>query len=192
MKRPLVDRLNRGLLVVLGLLLVLGGLAVLLLSFGAFGRDRSNLPVIDDYTSSVIADAEWFWPAMAGLGLVFAGLAGWWLLGQLRVQRLTRLTLASTGGGATHLAAAALTDAVRAEALAAPGVGRARAWLRHDSSRPDLALTVWLAEPYDLTDTLGSLERQVLPRAAHALGNPRLRGFIELEVTGSANARRVR
>lgn len=191
MRRPLIDRVNRGLFVVLGLVLVLAGVGTLLLSYRTFGRSRSGLSVIDDYTSSVIDRAEWFWPVLAGLALLLAGLAMWWLVGQLRIQRLTRLTLASTGGGATYLAASALSDAVREEAEAAPGVGRARARLVRDPTRPDLQLTVWLVEPYDLADTLRSLEGEVLPRAAQALGASQLRTFIEMEVAGTS-AQRVR
>lgn len=190
MKRPLVDRVNRFLFTVVGLVLVVAGIGALLLGFGVFGTARSELAVLDYQLSANITSWSWFWPVVAGVSLVLAGFAFWWLLGQLSVARVTRLTLAATGGGSTTLAASAITEAVREDALTTPGVERARVRMVRGKTRPDLRLTVWLVEPYDLAETLRALEGHVLPRAAQALGGAPLQTFLEMEV-GRSTAQRV-
>lgn len=184
-----VDRINRVMLVVLGLLLAAVGIAVLLLSFGVFGGDRAALPVVDDKTTEVIGTSAWFWPAMAAVGVVVALLCLWWLIGQLRTQRLSTLELDHTGGGDTTLDARAITDAIRADAEDVSGVSRAHARMIRDRFHPELALTVWLHDTSDLDAVRRELDERVLAHAQRALGVDSLRTWLELAVDRAGELR---
>ncbi|CAN5374951.1 hypothetical protein BH20ACT5_BH20ACT5_02160 [soil metagenome] len=176
-----IDVLNRALVILVGLLLLAAGVLVLLLGFGVFGADRASLPVIDEATSEV-GGATWFWPVAGAVAVLLAVLCLLWLVGQLRVRRLSTVDVDHTAVGDTRLSAGTLTAAIRQEAEQVIGVSRARARMIKNEPRPDLHLTVWLSEPYDLGEVRRGLEDAVVAHARDALGADTLRTWLHLEV----------
>ena len=95
-----VDRVNRVLLVLLGLLCLAGGIVVLLLSYRAFGTSTARQPLLRPATRGFAdRNSGWFWLAVALGTLIVALLALRWLLAQLSVARVGALEVVPTRSG---------------------------------------------------------------------------------------------
>src|SRR3954453_19006259 len=82
MRRNL-DRVNRTVLVVLGLLLLAAGGYALLRSYGAFGSDQANAPLLLDHVRDwVHRNEDWFWPVAGVVAALVAFAALRWLWAQ--------------------------------------------------------------------------------------------------------------
>ncbi len=173
-----VNGVNRTLTAFLGLLLLVAGGLGLAYSFGAFGTgERPLLPQpVRDYAG----DQSWFWWAVAGVCLLLALLGLWWLLAQLRTDRLSRVDLTTDDrDGLTTVHSGAVTDAVEAEVQGLRGVTGASAGLIERRGRR-LTLTVDLAEYADIADVRHAIEDRVVAHARQALDDPDLLVDVEL------------
>ena len=85
------DTANRIMLFLLGLLLVAVGGLGLALSLGAFEDWRADSPVLGEEVHTFPDEQTWFWWAVVGAALLLALLALWWLLSQLRTNRVSRI-----------------------------------------------------------------------------------------------------
>lgn len=152
---PRVDRANRLVLLVLGLLLLGGG------GFGLFLGFRRTDALVHE-----LPRVTWLWPAVVGAAVVLGLLGLVWALAQLRTDRVSRLELATDpAAGSTMLLSRALLDAVGNEIADYPGVWRATARLAGRPSRPRLVVKVTVEAGADL----GAVRRQVESEAiAHA------------------------
>ncbi|CAM5432875.1 alkaline shock response membrane anchor protein AmaP [Streptomyces tanashiensis] len=172
-------RVNRALLGLAGLLLVLGG--------GAVIAAAVDLPVPSWWPwsgpSDVLLstadrqrwrDESWWWPVViAVLGLVVL-LALWWLLVQFRRARLAEVLVDTGDGEAAVLRGRALESVLEADAAAQDGVARAKVALtgRRTAPRTRIAL---LLEPYASPgDALTSLSTEALAHARTSAGLPAL------------------
>ncbi|ALO07466.1 Putative membrane protein [Streptomyces venezuelae] len=172
-------RVNRALLGLAGLLLVLGGGAVLAAAL--------DLPVPSWWPwsgpSDVLLsaadrqrwrDESWWWPAViAALGLVVL-LALWWLLVQFRRARLREILVDTGDGEEAVLRGRALESVLEADAAALEGVARAKVSLtgRRGAPRTRVALDL---EPYASPgDALGTLGTEALAHARTSAGLPAL------------------
>ncbi|CAM5573863.1 hypothetical protein GCM10010222_31660 [Streptomyces tanashiensis] len=172
-------RVNRALLGLAGLLLVLGG--------GAVIAAAVDLPVPSWWPwsgpSDVLLstadrqrwrDESWWWPVViAVLGLVVL-LALWWLLVQFRRARLAEVLVDTGDGEAAVLRGRALEGVLEADAAAQDGVARAKVALtgRRTAPRTRIAL---LLEPYASPgDALTSLSTEALAHARTSAGLPAL------------------
>lgn len=179
---PRVDVVNRVLLTIVGIVLLLGGLATLLLGLGAFGGYRSDLPVIDDRTREVVDGGRpWLWPVIGGVCVIAAILLIWWLVAQLATRRLPRIDVERTPAGTTRLVTGALASAVAAAAMELDGVARARGRVLSRRSGHELELTVWLEPPYDVPSALRELQDRVVADARTAVGDPHLAVRVHIE-----------
>ncbi|MEU3748910.1 MULTISPECIES: alkaline shock response membrane anchor protein AmaP [Streptomyces] len=157
-------RVNRALLGLAGLLLVLGGGAVL-----AAALDLS-VPSWWPWSgpSDVLLSAadrqrwreeSWWWPVViAALGLVVL-LALWWLLVQFRRARLREVLVDTGDGEEAILRGRALETVLEADAAAQEGVARAKVSLtgRRGAPRTRVALDLEpYASPEDALRTLGT------------------------------------
>jgi hypothetical protein len=176
---PRVDRLNRFVLALLGLLLLGAGGLGIAAGAGAFPghRDPEIFPrSVRDYARTT----NWFWWAVAGACLVIAVLALRWLLDQLRTERASRLDLTTQSReGVTMVHAGAITDAVAQEAEGLRGVTRASAGLR-DRLGKKLTLAVDLADFADIAAVRDGLEGTVVVHARQVVDDPTLPVDIEL------------
>lgn len=176
---PRVDRLNRVVLAVLGLLVLGAGGVGLAAGAGAFPAHRDPA-VFPGSVRHFARTTSWFWWAVAGFGLLVALLALRWLLDQLRSERASRLDLTTDSrDGVTMVSSGALTDAVATEAESLRGVSRASAGLR-DRRGKRLLLTVDLAEFADIAAVRAGLEGTVVAHARQVVDDPSLPVDIEL------------
>ncbi|MGW6130392.1 hypothetical protein ACWFNE_10235 [Cellulomonas sp. NPDC055163] len=165
-----VDRIDRGVLALLGLLLLAAGGAGLALSLGGFGTDLAGSPVVPGTLRAFAAETPWFWWAAAAACLLVALLGLRWLLLQLRTSTLTRLDLTTDPrDGITVLHTGALTAAVEDAATAIRGVHRADARL-HDQHGDRVHLAVALTELADIADVRAELETRLVPDLRRAAG----------------------
>ncbi len=190
--RNRTNRLNRVLLTVIGVILLLAGVGAVLLSTGVFGSERAHRAVVDHVTTqTVYRDAGWLWPVVGAVGFVLGILALYWLVVQLRVERITSITMERAQAGDCVVAGSALTDAVREDTEAVRGVDRARARLTRDETDPELVLTVWLREAADLAEVRQKLDDDVIAHARRALARDSLTTWLRVEVD-AAERQRVR
>lgn len=182
-RTPVATRTNRVVLVLLGLLLLAAGVVGLVLSFGGFGADARERPVLDPAARSFAADNSWCWIAAGGVALLVAVLAIVWLRAQLSTSRLRRISLESDRSrGATNLEVSALERACAEQLVARRGIGRATAILLGSQFEQQLALFITLdgREPLRVVDE--AVQSEVLPEIRQTLDNPDLPVRIEYKL----------
>jgi hypothetical protein len=183
---------DRWIVVLVGLLLVVAGVLVALLSYGVFGAGRASRPLLDPMIVAALTAQPLTARLVAiGVGLVLAVLG---LVGAARSLRPeARPDLHLDGGPDTRItvSSAAAAEAVGQQAGALPGVGRARARLVGPEHAPALRLTVWLAEDADVSAVLDALETRVLATARESWELAALPVAVRLELDAAPAAPRV-
>lgn len=183
-----VNGVNRTLLTLLGLLLLAAGGLGLAYSAGAFGAGEH--PFVPQGLRDLARDQGWFWWAVAGGCVLLALLGLWWLLAQLRTDRVGPLDLTTDErDGLTSLHADALTDAVEEETEQLRGVIGASARLRDRRGRR-LVLQVDLAEYADIAEVRAGVEDRVVAHARQAIDDPDLPVDVELRPSVSRSGGR--
>lgn len=184
-------RLDRFLLLLLGLLLTAAGVLALLVGFGVFGSRLRDQPVFDNPVSVFVGDnGQWLWPVIALVGLLLGYLALRWLIAQLRPTGVRHLELEpGSGTGHTDLAGAAVTDAVREEIESYRGVAGTSARLTGDELDPELRLRVQLDARADVPSLRQRIETDAIAHARQALDSPQLPVRLDLVVTDKKAAR---
>lgn len=165
-----IDRINRTLLVLAGLLLTAAGVAVLAQGLGFFGTRNAHKPVLPGTWSTFIRDNPWYWWAVAALCVVVALLMLRWLIAQLHTNRLNHLNVEPDNrDGETILHAGAIADAVEHEAQGYPGVNTATMRLRGTPSSHRHQLTVVLDARADLDALRTRLNHRTIPNFRQAM-----------------------
>jgi len=185
------DRLNRGMLLVLGLLLTAGGVVGLLVGFGVFGDAVPGRPVFDNAAARFVGrNGTWLWPLFGLAGLVVTLLALLWLRAQLRTTTVGDLDLEQAGGGGrTELSSSAVTEALVGEVESYRGVRSASARLTGDDRDPDLALVVSLEDRADIAGVRRRVEAEAVSHVRQALDTPELPVRLDLRVTTRRGSR---
>lgn len=190
---PQVDRVNRVLLIVIGLVLLVVGIGALLVSGGVFGDARADAPIVSSVvTDNVNAASPWLWPVLAAVALLVAVLAGWWAFSQPRSRPVSQVRLERTPAGHVEVAGAALAECVQLDCEAIPGVVRARARVGTEGEHTQVHLTAWVGAPYDLSTVVTKIDNSVLPHLAFSLDGPDphpIRTTVHLEATAAALTR---
>ncbi|MEU6933973.1 alkaline shock response membrane anchor protein AmaP [Streptomyces sp. NPDC046385] len=172
-------RVNRIVLALAGLLLVVGGGAVLAAGFDLSLPSWWPWSGPDDVLLSRSERQHWraeswWWPlVIALLGLVVL-LALWWLIAQFRRARLAEVLVDSGDGEEAVLRGRTLEAVLEADAAAQDGVARARVSLtgRRTAPRTRVAL---LLEPYAApAEALTTLSAEALGNARTSAGLPAL------------------
>lgn len=165
-----VDRTNRAMLILLGLLFVLGGATGLALGLRAFGRSTAATPVISASMSNFVAGHGWFWWAVAALAVIVALLTLRWLFAQLHTSRLSHLDVEPDhGSGQTVLRSGALADGVEHEVRGFLGVRDATMRLQGKPGDHRHQLTVHLDERADIDAVRSRLATKTVPNIRRAL-----------------------
>lgn len=158
---------ERGLVLVLGLLLALLGAVALVVSFGGGGQFRAGRPVLDPVALQWLRlHPRIVVPVGIALGVVLFALGLRWLARSLRPEPRPDFRI----GAGVLLTAQALTRAVRTDAEAVSGVSRARVRTAGTARRRHLRLTLSLEEGTDIGEVCAELDDKVLSRARRALG----------------------
>ncbi|MGP4017398.1 alkaline shock response membrane anchor protein AmaP [Saccharopolyspora sp. 5N708] len=174
---------ERGVVVVLGVLALLGGIVVLAVGSGWLGVFRAQRPLADpifvqwlrDYSPVAI-------PVAIVLGIVLFGLGLWWVVRALQPEARPDVRLERGGAGDLSVTAAALAEAVRTDAERVTGVNRARVRMAGSQQRPSLRLTLSLREGTNVRHVWEELDEKVLSRARQSLGTDTLPTAIRLQL----------
>ncbi|MFI8852194.1 alkaline shock response membrane anchor protein AmaP [Streptomyces sp. 891-h] len=172
---------NRVLTALLGLALLALGLAVLFAGLDLPRRwdvhmpsgwpwDRPGDVVLSDADRTRWTDEGWWWPvALAVLAALFV-LCLWWLLAQLRRQRLDEVLIDSRDGEGATLRGRAIEDVIAAEAESQPGVDRARVTLTGRRGRPRARIGLVLTAHARPGPAVHQLRRETLAHAVTSAG----------------------
>ena len=187
-------RLNRACLTVIGLLLLLTGVAVIVIGAGllqpvarALGLGL-NRPAPGDRlfgaATAAALDHAWVALVLAVVGVVLALLGLAWLLAQIpRTNEAKPFRLHdSAADGLTRCAPDVLTDAVEAQIEALPDVTDASAVLRGTVAQPDLTVKVTASDRADIPQLLDTLQNQVADDVGGALDTRLRRLGVQVEV----------
>ena len=192
---------ERWLAVLSGLLLLVCGGLVLLLSYGVLGTARAGRPLLDPMIVEALrAYRLWFRVAaiVGGAALVAFGLS--WAARSVRPERRPDLVLSepstySTGSQARSdrilVTSAAAAEAVATHTSTLPGVHRARARLVGTERAPALRLVVWLAEDADIRAVLAAIDDEVLATARESLELTGLPAAVRFELDAPGPRPRV-
>ncbi|UOX84691.1 alkaline shock response membrane anchor protein AmaP [Amycolatopsis sp. FBCC-B4732] len=181
---------ERVLTFLVGLLALLGGALALVVGFGVLGEYRGRRPLLDPMA------VEWLGshatPARIAaivLGVLLFVLGLRWALRSLRPEPRPDLDLDRTDGAELVVTAAAIAEAVQADAEQLDGVSRARVRAVGSRTAPALRITLWLHEGTDLKGVWAGLDTQVLARARESLGLDVLPTAVRLELDTTAPKR---
>ena len=190
MSRPL-DRVNRVLLVLLGLLLLATGGVAVATALGAFGEAISERAVLDRESDDYLRENPWIWWAVAGVCLLVAILALRWLFAQFTTNRVGRVVLQrGRPDGDTVVRGAAVSSAMEEDVQAFHGVRSARVQLHGDQTAPTARLVVGVEDRADLAALRQRIEHEAVPSLRQCLDAPSLPVHVRLQLSGG-RAKRV-
>jgi hypothetical protein len=177
---------ERAVAIVLGLVLLVGGTLVALLSYGVFGAGRASRPLLDPMIVAALQAQPLvarFAAIACGLLLTVLGIV--WAAHALRPENHPDLVLgplAAAGDTSVVVSAHAAAEAVAAQAGELPGVGRARARLVGTEAAPAMRVTLWLTDDANVRDVLARLHSEVLTTARASLELTELPVAVRLEL----------
>lgn len=172
-------RVNRIVLALVGLVLVVGGGAVLAaaldLSLPSWWPWSGPDDVLLSRSERQHWRAEsWWWPlVIALLGLIVL-LTLWWLVVQFRRARLREVLVDTGDGEEAVLRGRALESVLEADATAQEGVARARVALTGRRTAPRTRVALLLEAYASPADALTTLSDQALAHARTSAGLPAL------------------
>lgn len=187
---PVPTRTNRGVLLLLGLMLAAAGLLGLFIGLGGFGNTIRRRPVVTTNTLAFVSDHAWIWLVVAVVAILVTLLSLAWLRAQLASDRLRSLELErDRSRGTTTLAASAVEDGCVRELQSQRGIGRATATLLGNAHDYRVALVVHLdgREPLGRVD--GLVQSEVLPHLRQVLERPELDVRIDYRLVRRPSAR---
>ncbi len=192
-RRPAIARAagtERTLTTLLGVLAIAGGTTVALVGAGVFGTNRADRPLVDPIAVDAITRNRTLALTVAiAAGIILAIVGLWSTVRSLRPEPKPDVALDNSSASALTITAAALADAVRADAETVTGVHRTRVRLVGNPDRPGLRLTLSLREGTDLRQVWSELDTHVLARARQALGVTTLPTVVRLELDTAARQR---
>ena len=159
-------------LVLVGLILLLGGSAVLARGLAAspsvLGSSHAHL--LTHEQAQYPAQHGWVWWVVAAAAAVIALLALWWMAAQTSTKTLRRLPLEPDRiHGATVLRADAATGAITDELESYPSIRAAAATLQGSAAAPGLRLSVTAENRADPATSRARIETEALPHLRTAL-----------------------
>lgn len=188
-----LDRVNRTIVSLIGLLLLTVGVYGLLRGAGAFGDDQADDPLLTSGIRDFVSDAEpWFWAIAAGVSLLIALLAARWLKEQLTPSPSLSVLPVATGPapGTSKLATSAVSAAVARDVETDPDVSSARVRVVPSGDVIGLDVRAVVTDHGDVHAVRHRIETVVLDRARTALGRDDLTATIRLRL-GDPGARTV-
>jgi hypothetical protein len=189
-----IDRINRVLLIVLGLVFLGAGVAGLLVATGVFGQTAAHTSLVTEGMRDYAHDNDsWYWGTWAGGAFLLAALALLWLLAQSGSSKVSSLQLEiDRSRGSTRLQSTALTNALEDDVTAYHGVNDATARILGSAHEPLLRLDVSLDESADIGSIRERLETQAIPRVRQAASVLDLPVWLRLEIATTAAVTRPR
>ncbi|MEO7751907.1 MAG: hypothetical protein ABIS35_00690 [Terracoccus sp.] len=187
--RQFATGLNRTWLAVIGVLLLLLGLAAAAIGTGLLASATSAGPTSGDRVIGSGAAATFASTgaivAVLLVGLVVALLGLGWLLAQVpRTNAADDYRLQDDATtGLTTISPAVLTDAVSAQLQTLPGVTAADAVLRGTAARPELTVRLTANDRTDVPALLRSIRSGAVGDLAAAMGAPLSRLGVQVDIS---------
>jgi hypothetical protein len=183
---------DRWLTVLIGLVLLLAGVGVALLSYGVFGDGRASRPLLDPIIVDSVVAQPLLWRAVAIVGGVLLAVFGLtWVARSVRPEPRPDVVLNGGADTTIRVSSAAAGEAVASQAETLPGVAKARARLVGSAAAPALRVTLWLADDADVRGVLARLSDEVLATARASLDLPALPVAVRLELERAQPTPRV-
>ncbi len=181
--RQFAGTLNRGWLAVLGTALILGGVYVVLASFGLLPGPKQDSRLVSADAGPLL-DRAWVAVGIAVLGVLLGLCALAWLGAQFpRANRPGPLRLHDDAvRGLTTCPPKALSDAVEDDLKALPGVASADAILRGTAKEPELSIRVGVDDRADLSAVLHSIRTDVVSNLSTALDTTMSRLAVRVDI----------
>jgi hypothetical protein len=174
---------DRWLVVLIGLVLLLAGVGVTMLSYGVLGSGRAARPLLDPIMVDTVAAQPLLWRAAAIVGGVLLAVFGLaWAARSVRPEPRPDVMLNGGADTTIRVTSAAAGEAVASQAATLPGVARARARLVGSAAVPALRVTLWLADDADVRGVLARLHDEVLATARASLELTTLPVAVRLEL----------
>lgn len=186
------DRINRGALIVAGVVLLVAGLAGLLAAAQVFGAAFAGRSLFDNPVSRFVGrNGAWLWPVVAVVALlVLLAVLRWLYALLLTTDRASTVVISRVRGiGRTELIPAALLAAVEAEINSYRDVDRVHARLLGDPDEPTLAVRVTVMADADISSVRHRVESGAFAHVREALDRPDLPILLDLDVSAAAAAR---
>ncbi|WP_131784742.1 alkaline shock response membrane anchor protein AmaP [Protofrankia symbiont of Coriaria ruscifolia] len=193
-RRPVtrgIDRFNRVMFTLLGLILLGAGVVALLAGNGVFGTDSANRPTLTPGNRAFAASHAWFWPVVGVATAAIVLLALIWLSAQFSSGRLSALHVMDDRFGRVRVDGRAFTAAVRNELAGTDGVRQVHARLLGSEEHPLLQVVVTVQPDADIHRIRSEIEQIALPHARETAARPNLTVELEL-VPGAHRSDRVR
>jgi len=184
-------RLNRTLLVLLGLVVLAVGALVVVASLGLLGGQ--DTPVLPQQVLTYLIEQPWVPYAVAAVGIIVALLAIRWLLAQLPHRASSgRFRLKDDSGrGVTSIDADTVADAVRHDLQNYAGVSSARAGIHGSRDRPTATLTLVVDPDTDIRALQTRVHEHAILRMSEALGAQSVTTRLLVSVSRSRQGDRV-
>lgn len=189
--RQTAGTLNRTWLTILGILVLIAGVAVLLQAAGTLHTVVNTPPASEKVATGnlhAFFTQPWLLAVLLVLGIVVGVLALLWILAQIpRKNPADTYRLQSDRTqGRTLCDPSVLAGAVQDQVNTLPGVVSSSALLRGTADEPDLTLQVTVNDRADVRELLRRLETTTLPDLSTALEAPLQRRRIRIDVSGRA------
>lgn len=180
---------QRTLVGLIGLLSLAAGAAVIVVGSGLLGAGRAARPVLDPLVLDILrANQNLARGVTIAAGVVLLALGLVWVARALTPQRRPNLLLDSSPDS-LQVSAAAMADALSADAETVTGVNRARARMVGTLDTPVVRLDLWLEDGADVRTVYRDLDTEVLARARDSLGVESLPAAIRIELDAAAPVR---
>ena len=185
------DRLNRSVLLAIGLIVVALGAAALCASVGVFGSGFEHHALINNGPGHFVGrNGGWIWPVAAFVAVLLGLLALRWLSAQASSERAGTVKVQTPpGAGTTTLRSGALTDAIEQQVQAYRGVTSVKAGVRGDRGRERLHVGVTVYDRADFRSVRNRVEGEAVAAARTALGSPTLPVVVDYDMTTKKPAR---
>ncbi len=181
--RQYAGKLNRGWLSVLGVLLLLGGLYVVLASYGVLlGPEKGSW--VDADRVGAILERTVVVVAVALLGVVIGLLALAWIIAQApRVHRARPFRFHDDPAlGLTLCSPEILSTAIVEDIKRLPSVMSAGSVLRGTAAAPELTMTVGVDDRADFSRLMQGIRSEVVENFTKSMGTPPFNLAVRLDV----------
>ena len=180
-------RLNRVVLVLIGLVLLAIGGYGLLRGFGGLGDEEAEQPVLLESVRDFVGRHDaWFWPAAAAASLLLAWLGYRWLRAQVPPRQPVGALELSDGdeSGRIVLEPAGLAHAVEADLAQERGVTAAAVQILSHGDEPEVRVHVEVSDRLDVATLRQRLEARILPRLCQALEREQVHAIVRVDLDG--------
>ncbi|MCY0905319.1 hypothetical protein [Arthrobacter sp. H14-L1] len=187
--RQTAGTLNRTWLTILGIIVLVAGIAALLQASGELHSLANTAPSSDRVVTSDLHSAtspQWVAVVVLLAGVIVGLLGLLWMLAQIpRKNAADAYRLHHDGAqGFTVCDPSVLATAVENQINTLPGVVTSSALLRGTATDPDLTLKVTVNDRADVQDVIARIRTSTLPDLAKALETTLQKSRLQIDVSG--------